>query len=116
MIDINELTLGQVRELQQALGCISEPQRSGQGHWKIGTAYLVRTVTYFCVGTLVDVTEHELWFRDACWVPETGRFSEALKSGNVSEAEPFPDGLVALGRGAIVDACEWKHAALRVVR
>lgn len=84
--------------------------------WRLGRSYFVRTVTHYTVGRLVGVSPHELWLEDAAWVADTGRFAQALESGVVSEVEPFPAGTVAVGRGAIVDACIWPHALPRSVK
>jgi len=73
--------------------------------WKIGSAYLIRTVTMIQTGRLVAVTEHELILEDAAWIADTGRFSDALRGGGFLEVEPFPDGEVIVGRGAVIDAC-----------
>ena len=74
--------------------------------YKIGASYLVRTVTNYFSGCLIAVYEHELVLTKAAWIADTGRFSEALKTGVMSEVEPIP-GDVIIGRGAIVDVCEW---------
>ena len=52
------------------------------------------------------------------WVADTGRFSDFLqgKESDNLEVEPFPDGLVGIGRGAIVDFCKWKGKPLRGVK
>ena len=78
------------------------------GPWKVGTSYLVRTVTQFIVGRLVAVHDLELVFENASWVADTGRFHDALKTGALSEVEPFVAGVI-VGRGSIVDATEWSH-------
>lgn len=72
--------------------------------WKIGEKYLIRTVTMIDTGRLVAVTDHELVLEEAAWIADTGRFSEAISSSEFSEVEPFPDGQVIVGRGAVVDA------------
>ena len=74
--------------------------------YHFGRAYLVRTVTNYFSGRLLGIYEHELVLENAAWIADTGRFSEALKTGVMSEVEPIP-GQVIIGRGAIVDACEW---------
>ncbi len=76
--------------------------------WEIGENYLIRTVTMTDTGKLVEVGEHELVLEDAAWIADTGRFSDALKSGTFSEVEPFPEGKLIIGRGSIVDAVKIK--------
>lgn len=75
-----------------------------QHPYKIGSTYLIRTVTMFDTGVLVAVHEHELVLKDAAWIADTGRFSDALKKTEFNEVEPFPDGEVVIGRGSIIDA------------
>jgi hypothetical protein len=102
--NIEDLTIGEARKLAELFypksGVVDD------AHWKIGKCYLIRTVTMIQTGRLVKVTEKELVLEDAAWVADTGRFSEALVSLNFSEVEPFPDGHVIVGRGAIVDAVQ----------
>jgi hypothetical protein len=74
--------------------------------WTIGKNYLIRTVTMIQLGTLVCVTEKEIVLSNACWVADTGRFSEALKTGSLNEVEMFVSNVI-VGRGAIMDATEW---------
>ena len=76
--------------------------------WRVGTAYLIRTVTYHVVGRLVWVGPLELVLEDAAWVADSGRWNAALQSGQLSEVEPFP-ARVIVGRGSITDATEWTH-------
>ena len=72
--------------------------------WRIGKTYLIRTVTMIDTGVLVSVTDRELVLKDAAWIADTGRFSDALKSAEFNEVEPFPDGEVIIGRGSVIDA------------
>jgi hypothetical protein len=83
--------------------------------WKIGKLYFIRTVTMYLVGELIAFDDHELILRDAAWVADTGRFAEAMRTGSLREVEPYPDGEVLVGRGAIVDAAPWPHGPLRMV-
>ena len=89
--------------------------RKQKGFWQIGKIYLIRTVTMIDTGRLVEVTPHEIVLEDAAWIADTGRFGAALKSLNFSEVEPFPDGQVAIGRGAIIDVVQI-HALQRGVK
>lgn len=77
--------------------------------YKVGSNYLIRTVTLYHTGRLVAVYEHELVLEDAAWIACTKRFSETLSTGEFDEVEPFPDGHVVVGRGAIIDAALWNH-------
>ena len=85
---------------------------------QVGNTVLIRTVTFFLTGRIEEVNEHEIVLSDAAWIADTGRFNEALLDGveKVSEVEPVPDGVCAVGRGAIVDCFLWKHDLPRGVK
>ena len=85
---------------------------SSEHPYRIGVSYLIRTVTYAALGRLVRVTEHELTLEDASWVADTGRFTNALRDGTLSEVEPVFHPMI-VGRGALVDANVWEHALPR---
>ena len=110
-MDINTLTLGQIKEIQSLVG-----NNQSSHPYEIGKNYLIRTVTMIQTGRLIAVTNQELVLEDVSWVADTGRFSEALSNGTLNEVEPFPDGKVIIGRGSIIDACEWKHSLPRKVK
>lgn len=99
-MNIDEMTIGEAKQLAGMFG-----SASNDSHWKVGKIYLIRTVTMIQAGRLIAVTDKELVLEDAAWIADTGRFSDALKSCEFSEVEPFPDGEVIVGRGAIIDAC-----------
>jgi hypothetical protein len=99
-MDINDLTIGQAQQLASIFGA----QKSDDSAWMIGKNYLIRTVTMIDTGRLVGVTSQELILEDAAWIPDTGRFADAVKSCAFGEVEPFPSGRVILGRGSIIDA------------
>ena len=105
-MNLDDLTLGQLRELSQQWKQFQSvsPAKAESDFWQIGKPYLIRTVTMIDTGTLVAVTEHEIILQDASWIPDTGRFAQALESCEYSEVEPFPAGLVAIGRGSIIEA------------
>jgi hypothetical protein len=79
----------------------------------VGNAVFVRTVTHYHTGRIVYIDKDVIELEDAAWIADTGRFGEALKTGTLGEVEPFP-GVVAIGRGAIVDVTGWPHALPRV--
>lgn len=74
----------------------------------VGRAVLIRTVTHYYTGRIAQVKAHEIVLRDAAWIADTGRFFDALSTGNLSEVEPFV-GPVSINRDVLVDATEWKH-------
>jgi len=100
-MNLDELTIGQAKELAKMF-----PKCAQDHPWEVGKIYLIRTVTMIQTGRLVAVGEKELVLEDAAWIADTGRFADALKTGKFSEVEPFPDGQVIIGRGAIVDAVQ----------
>lgn len=100
-INIEELTIKEAREIARLFGS-EAPQSSNP--YEMGAVYLIRTVTMIDTGKLVRVTEHELVLTDAAWIADTGRFADAIEKAEFSEVEPFPDGEVIIGRGAVIDA------------
>ena len=100
----NETVLGLVSAVMQC-----STQAPDDAHWEVGKNYFFRMATYFYTGKLVAVAANELVIEDAAWIAETGRFMEALKTGDFSEVEPYPAGKVILGRGALVDASRFDH-------
>lgn len=80
---------------------------------EVGNIVFIRTVTHYYTGRIVELSATEIELEDVAWVADTGRFSDALKTGTLGEVEPYPDGRVAVGRGALVDASIWKHALPR---
>ena len=117
--DLNKLSFS---ELKKEIECLEKEKEKAtiknKGIWQIGKNYLIRTVTMIQVGRLVEVTDKELVLENASWVADTGRFSKFLsgETDNKTEIEPFPDGLVFVGRGALVDCVVWEHELLRKVK
>lgn len=105
-MNIDNLTIGEARQLAAMFGNPSTSAAANDAHWKIGKIYLIRTVTHIDTGRLVAVTPHELVIEDAAWIADTGRYADALKKAEFGEVEPYPDGIVIIGRGALIDATE----------
>lgn len=78
--------------------------------FEIGAVYLIRTVTMIQVGRVVAASKQWVMLEDAAWVADTGRFADALKKWTFNEVEPFPDGLVGVSCGSIVDFVKGKEA------
>ena len=77
----------------------------------LGAAVFVRTVTHYYLGLLVAAPAGELLLKDASLVLDTRQFGDFLAEGPTAEAkiECYPDGVVVINRGAIVDVCRWSH-------
>lgn len=108
MVNINDLTLGQIKEIQKvcAKDVQQEPARSS-ATYPIGKNVIVRTVTMIYTGILHAVTEKDLVLLKCSWIPETERYSEFVATGKVRECEPYPDDLlVFVSLGAKLDICE----------
>jgi len=75
--------------------------------YELNKIYLIRTVTMIQTGILYAVYDNELVLSNASWIADTGRFQDALESGNFDEVELFPqDKKVIIGRNAIIDCVE----------
>jgi hypothetical protein len=90
-----------------------EKEHNPHAPWRVGKAYFVRTVTHHYTGKLVAVHQQELVLTDVAWIADDGRFTQALAKGEFNEVEPFPDGEVIIGRGAILDASIFTPAVPR---
>ena len=105
--NINSLTLGEIKEVARIVGV-------GNGHalpYKIGSCYLIRTVTNYWVGRVTDIVGKFLTIQEASWVADTGKFSKCLKDGAFNEVEVVPSGSpVNVNTEAIVDSIEWTNS------
>ncbi len=100
-MNIDELTIGQAKELSQMFSGKCE---SDNGPWEVGKKYFIRTVTMHLTGELISISQQELVLKDAAWIADSGRFNETLKDiNNASEVEPFQNNVI-VGRGSIIDA------------
>ena len=78
---------------------------SSSGPWEVGKTYFIQTVTWAYTGTLVGAGPLELTLKDAALIPDTGRFTDALKNEDFSEVEPYPSGReVIIGRYSVVSS------------
>lgn len=101
-MNLDELTIGQLKEIQG----FCKKEKVNKVPFKIGTKYLIRTVTMIQTGEVKEIYPQFLVLKDAAWIADTGRFSEALiDQEKFNEVEPFKnDCIVALG--SIIDATE----------
>ena len=115
-MDINKLTIGEAKEIVRVLNMgtpsveIATVEQKPQTFFKVGEQYFIRTVTMYYTGNLIAQNENELLLSNCAWIADTGRFTEALKTGEFSEVELFPaDAEVGICKGAILDFHVWKH-------
>ena len=54
----------------------------------IGKQFFFRTVTYHMVGKVVKIVGKFAQLEKASWIADSGRFSQAVKTGSFSEVEP----------------------------
>ena len=104
-MNINELTIGQAKELASLLNNKTESNKSHP--FQIGENYFIRTVTMSYVGKLKTVFDDIFVLSEASWVADSGRFHNMLKSGleslAASEIEPFMNDVI-ISRNALIDA------------
>ena len=54
----------------------------------VGKQWFFRTVTYHMVGKAVKLCGKFIQLENASWIADSGRFSQAVKSGDFDEVEP----------------------------
>lgn len=74
--------------------------------FKVGSAYFIRTVTYFATGRVKAIVGQFLVLEEAAWIADTGRFSDAMAKGVMSEVEPVKTDMF-LNISSITDAFPW---------
>lgn len=118
MIEIENMTVREVRKLAADLAAFlpGNAPTAKEADPYPRAPVLIRTVTHYLTGRVVDVTSQEIVLDDAAWVANTGRFELALRTGELSEVEPIPGGRHIVGRGAVVDCSPWDHPLPRDVK
>ena len=72
-----------------------------------GGKWFFRTVTYHMLGKVRKVLGNWAFLDDASWVADSGRFTQAIKDGELSEVEPVGEALINLN--TVTDAFPWRH-------
>jgi len=112
MINIDDLSVGQIKEIQRLLVGGDQPQPSPV---KIGEAYLFRTVTHIELGRVTEIMGRFVRLEDASWVANTGRYYDALLSGVLEEVEPYPV-CTTVNMGSRINVTPWPHRLPRAQR
>ena len=74
----------------------------------VGQKLFIRTVTYHMTGKVTKRMGAFIQLEDAAWIADSGRFSDAIKKGDLNEVEPVGTAWVNLS--SVVDFFPWKHA------
>lgn len=116
-MNINELTIGQVKELLSIFN--TTPLISGISECigsstettipvKVGSAYLFRTVTHIEVGRVKSVDGVFITLEEASWIADTGRYNDCLVKGIFNEVEPYPSG-TTINSASLINFAPWSH-------
>lgn len=73
----------------------------------VGHKLFIRTVTYHLTGEVTKRMGAFIQLKNAAWIADSGRFSDALKKGELNEVEPVGTAWVNLS--SIVDFFPWNH-------
>ncbi len=78
--------------------------------FKNGEKYIIRTVTMYYVGVVISESDRFVQLDKAAWVADTGRWSKALETGELSEVEMFhKKSFPKVQIASIVDFSIWQH-------
>jgi hypothetical protein len=101
------MTSEQLKALATLMGENKTAPAASNSPWALNTPYFIQTVTWAYTGRLIKASDLELVLEDAALIADTGRFADAMKSGDYSEVEPYPSGkTVIIGRYSIVSAVQ----------
>lgn len=111
MSKIDQLTIGEARELTRLFAdspiTAAIPATDTQLPFEVGKSYFIRTVTYHLTGRVKSIIGGFLVLESAAWIADSGRFSTALRTGELSEVEPVGEAIV--NTSAVTDAFAWRH-------
>ena len=109
MIDVNEMTVGQAKELVKAIGGGGGAKATKEKlPFGVGDTILIRTVTMIQLGRVKSIGRDFFVLEEGGWVADTARFSETLAKGTLNEFERAPS-WIFVARGAVVDIYPWSN-------
>src|SRR3990167_962536 len=76
--------------------------------FKVGDAYYIRTVTYHMTGRVKAIVGQFLVMEEGAWIADSGRFTDAIMKGILSEVEPVEVDMY-VNLNSITDAFQWGH-------
>ena len=95
-------------ELSELLDAIRPRSQDTNFPIPIDEAVFIRTVTYHYTGWVAEVKGGAVRLSEAAWIADSGRWSDALKTGELYEVEPYPDECWIMIH-SIVDVSLWRH-------
>ena len=108
-LNINELEVnGEIYiKKEVVLAAVKEFKQVYEGTpFEVGAKYLIRTITMIYTGKLEELYNKELVLSTCAWIPDTGRWQQAVEKGTFSEVEPYPlNSKVIINRDVILDVC-----------
>lgn len=108
---------GESSALIPLFDCLQEEGVKEMTGLEVGENYYVETVTKYYVGELLAVDFSGITLVKAAWIPSTGRYNEAFKSGVFEEVEPLPlKTPLYLPAGVVSAIVEWSHKLPREVK
>lgn len=105
-MNIDSMTLGELKQIQALFGNTQQPKAIGAPLLDVGKCYMVQTATGFWMTgrVAVDAPDHyEL--TKAAWIAHTGKFHETLESLQFTSVETLPMNL-RIAKQAVVMAVE----------
>lgn len=114
-MDINELTIGQAKELVSTFGNCSEKieKLSMRRHkFTVGNAYFIRSVTHHYLGKVIEICDLCIVMKACVWVADDGRFHKLMQGewSQSSEREPYGEEKeVQIFFGGMLDAVLWDY-------
>jgi len=109
-VDLNELTIGEVKQLQSLLAG-NIPSRGERKHdFEVGKRYFIRSVTHHLLGEVVEVCDLCVVLEKCTWIADDGKFSAAMRGewSDSAEHEIYPPEVrVSVYFGGLIDSCQW---------
>lgn len=108
IIKLNDVEYVEKSELDKVKALKGKVVKSKDCPFDIGGKYFIRTVTYFATGQVVAIHGKFLELADGAFIADTGRFADAMKSGEFIEVEPV-DVPMFVNMDSITDAFAWNY-------
>jgi len=119
-MELTEKDLALVVAVVKALGMDSRPTADPVPFipcYEPGKCYFFQTVTAYYTGRLIRETASDYFVNEAAWIPDTGRYSDFMRTGIPSECEPFPATMeVRIPKGGMIESCAWPYPLPREVK